>query len=260
MTKREMLRLGVTGTDTGIGKTVVTGALAARARQLGLTVAAMKPVESGIDDREITDSGPKSDAERLQLATGGTDALALMRPYVLPEPLTPMVAAMRAGLEIDFAVLDTARDALCESRDVFLVEGAGGLLSPITSTQSFLDLCARWHCRLIIVAGNRLGVLNHVLLTVRAAETARVPIHAIILTQHTLSGVGIAEATNYDALVSLLPKYPVLRFPWVDRTDDTSALAAAAEGSGLDALLFTMPTPPSHTAHSPLRACAQRLT
>lgn len=252
MTERPMMRLGVTGTDTGIGKTVVTGALAARARQLGLRVAAMKPIESGIDDREIDDGGPKSDAERLQLATGGTDSLRLMCPYVLPEPLTPMLAARRAGIDIDFTVLDQACSTLCESRDLLLVEGAGGLLSPITATQSFLDLCARWHCRLIVVAGNRLGVLNHVLLTVRVAETARVPIHAIILTQHTHRDVGIAEATNYDALVSLLPQYPVLHFPWVHHTDDIGALAAAAEASGIDDVLSTIPTPRSNSTRSPL--------
>ena len=100
-----------------------------------------------------------------------------------------------------------------------------------------LDLFARWNCELVIVAGNRLGALNHVLLTVRAAEVANVPVRAVILTQHTDRDAGIAEATNFDALVSLLPRYTILRFPWVDRTDDMSALAAAAEGSGLDVLL-----------------------
>jgi dethiobiotin synthetase len=249
-----VMRLGVTGTDTGIGKTVVTGALAARARQLGLAVAAMKPVESGIDDRLINDGGPKSDAERLQLATGGTDALTLIRPYVLTEPLTPMVAAKRADIEIDLAVLDAACQTLAEERDVLFIEGAGGLLSPITPTHSFLELCVRWRCRLIIVAGNRLGVLNHVLLTVRAAEAAQVPIHAIILTQHTQQDAGIAEATNYDTLVTMLPRYPVFRFPWVDRTDDVSALAAAAEGSGLDVLLTSRPTPPRVDVLPPLTA------
>lgn len=254
MIDERVMRFGVTGTDTGIGKTVVTGALAARARQLGLSVAAMKPVESGIDERLINDGGPKSDAERLRLATGGVDALTLVRPYVLSEPLTPMVAAKRANIEIDLAVLDAACQTLAESRDLLFIEGAGGLLSPITPTHSFLDLCTRWRCRLIIVAGNRLGVLNHVLLTVRAAEAARVPIHAIILTQYTQCDVGIAEATNYDTLVSLLPQFPVFRFPWVDRTDDTSALAAAAEGSGLDVLLSTRPSSPNVDVFPPLTA------
>lgn len=236
------LRYGITGTDTGIGKTVVACALAARARQLGLQVAAMKPVESGIDERITFDDGPRSDAERLQIATGGTDPLTLIRPYVLEEPLAPMVAAQRAGITIDLPTLDSACATLCVDRQILLVEGAGGVLVPITASCSFLDLAARWQCALIVVAGNRLGVLNHVLLTVRAAEAANVPVRAVILTQYTDRDAGISEATNYDALVTLLPRYAIFRFPWVDRTDDVDALSAAAAGSGLDVLLDLPPS------------------
>ena len=268
-------RYGITGTDTGIGKTVVACALAARARQLGLRVAAMKPVESGIDDRidarsdarsDATDTrgdtriaigAPlRSDAERLQEAAGGNDPLTLVRPYVLEEPLAPMVAAQRAGITIDLDALDVARATLSVRKDLLLVEGAGGLLVPITSGCSFLDLFARWDCALIIVAGNRLGVLNHVLLTVRAAQAAGVPVRAVVLTQNTDREDGLAEATNYDALVTLLPRHTILRFPWVDRVDDLDALAAAAAGGGLDVLLPPLPSAPSGADISPLLASA----
>ncbi len=249
MTDAGLVQFGVTGTDTGIGKTIVACALAARARQLGLRVAAMKPVESGIVDRIITDGGPVSDAERLRIAAGEDDALSLVRPYGLEEALAPMVAARRAGVEIDLAVLDDARATLCDARQLLLVEGAGGLLVPLTPACSMLDLYARWHCELIIVAGNRLGVLNHVLLTVRAAEAANLPVRAVILTQFSSRDAGIAEATNFDALVTMLPRHTILRFPWVDRTDDMAALAAAAEGGGLDVLLTdAVPGPSDDTA------------
>lgn len=237
----DAVRYGVTGTDTGIGKTVVTCALAALARQRGLHVAAMKPIESGIDERIISDGGPKSDAERLQAACGGHDPLTLVRPYVLEEPLAPMVAAQRAEITIDLGALDAAAEGLSDGRQLLLVEGAGGLLVPITPECSFADLFARWQCALIIVAGNRLGVLNHVLLTVRAAEAANIPVRAVVLTQYTDRDPGLAEATNYDALLTLLPQHTILRFPWVDRTDDLDALAAAAAGSGLDVLLPDSP-------------------
>jgi len=237
----DAIRYGVTGTDTGIGKTVVTCALAALARQRGLHVSAMKPIESGIDERIISDGGPRSDAERLQAASGGEDPLTLVRPYVLEEPLAPMVAAQRADITIDLGALDAAAETLSDGRQLLLVEGAGGLLVPITPQCSFADLFARWHCALIIVAGNRLGVLNHVLLTVRAAESANIPVRAVVLTQYTDRDPGLAEATNYDALLTLLPQYTILRFPWVDRTDDLDALAAAAAGSGLDVLLPDSP-------------------
>ena len=237
MTEGALRRFGVTGTDTGIGKTVVVCALAARARQLGLRVAAMKPVESGIGDRAVAVGGLASDAARLQAATGGDDLLSLICPYALKEPLAPMVAAQRAGVDIELGTLDAACETLSASRQLLLVEGAGGLLVPITLACSFLDLFARWRCTLILVAGNRLGVLNHVLLTVRCAEAANVPVRAVILTQYSDRDASVAEATNYDALVRLLPRHAIFRFPWIDRVDDLDALAAAAEGSGLDTLL-----------------------
>ena len=231
MTESRALCLGITGTDTGVGKTVVTSALAARARQMGLRVAAMKPLETGVDPATV------SDAERLQQATGGGDALSLVRPYALREPLAPMVAAQRAGLTIDLATLQAARDALAADRDLLLVEGAGGLLVPISADYTFLDLFAHWQCALVIVAANRLGVLNHVLLTVRAAESADVAVRAIVLLSPPPDASNLATTTNGDALATLLPQYSVVHFPWLVDPTDLDALATAARESGLGLLM-----------------------
>ena len=230
-------RVGVTGTDTGIGKTVVTSALAARARQLGVRVAAMKPVESGIEEREELHGAPASDAERLRAACGNVHDLALVRPYVLAEPLAPMVAAQRAGVALSLDTLERARTSLEAAHELLLVEGAGGLLVPITADVCYADLFARWQCDVVVVAGNRLGVLNHVLLTVQAIERAGLPLAAIVLTTLNDADPTVAEATNYEALQQLLPGRPLYRFPWMDRLDDLQALALAAHASGLDALL-----------------------
>ena len=231
------IRLGVTGTDTGIGKTVVSCALAARARQLGLRVSAMKPIESGVVERPVSDSGLASDADRLRAACGSTLPMSVVRPYVLEEPLAPMIAAARADVRIDIGVLDAALVQVERDADVVLVEGAGGLLVPIDLHLSYLDLFARWRLPLLVVAGNKLGVLNHVLLTVRAAETAGVPVRAIVLTSQSDRETSVAEATNFEALTTLLPHHTILRFPWVDRPGDLDALAVAAKGGGLDVLL-----------------------
>jgi dethiobiotin synthetase len=145
------IRYGVTGTDTGIGKTVVTCALAARARVLGLRVAAMKPIESGVVERPVSDHGLASDADRLRAAAGSTQPLSVVRPYVLEEPLAPMIAAERANLAIDFAVLDSALARIEQDAEVVLVEGAGGLLVPISANVSYLDLFARWQLPLLLV-------------------------------------------------------------------------------------------------------------
>jgi dethiobiotin synthetase len=230
-------RLGVSGTDTGVGKTVVSCALAALARRRGIRVGAMKPLESGIEERPISPTGLASDAERLRVACGSVDAIEQVRPYLLREPLAPMVAAQRAGIQVAPATLDVALAALERDRDLMLIEGAGGLLVPITPALSYLDLFVRWDCELLLVAANRLGVLNHVLLTLRAASAAGLPVAAIVLTSLNESDATLAEATNYDALRQLVPQTRILRFPWVDRTDDLDALAVAAEAAGLDALL-----------------------
>jgi dethiobiotin synthetase len=230
-------RLGITGTDTGIGKTVVTCALAARARQLGRRVAAMKPVESGIDTRSREHGAPASDAERLRAACGGVHDLALVRPYVLEEPLAPMVAAQRAGVTLSPHELDRAREALEHEQELLLVEGAGGLLVPITAQLSYADLFSRWQCDVVLVAGNKLGVLNHVLLTVQAVERAGLHLTAIVLSTIDHAAPTVAEGTNFEVLQQLLPGVPLFRFPWVARADDLDQLALAAEAAGLDALL-----------------------
>ena len=234
-------RLGITGTDTGIGKTVVTAALAARARELGVAVAAMKPVESGAEPHVTSgipaDGHYPSDVRRLHAATGSVDDVSLMCPYSLGEPLAPFIAARRAGVIIDLNVLDAAMLALSHGRDLLLIEGAGGLMVPITLETSVLDLFLRWNCEMLLVAGNRLGVLNHVLLSVHAAEAAGVSVRAIILTEFGAVDARLAQATNYDALCTLLPAHDIFRFPFIDRIDDFDALAAAVQGSGLDDLI-----------------------
>jgi dethiobiotin synthetase len=242
MTDLQAMTLAITGTDTGIGKTIVSCALAARARELGLRVAAMKPVETGIASRVAPSGSPlRSDAERLHDAAGADVPLDVVCPYALEEPLAPMVAAARAGVTFDLPHLDSARDSLARDRDLLIVEGAGGLLVPLTESLSFAQLFVRWQCGLVIVAGNRLGVLNHVLLTMRAAREEGLPIHGVVLTALSDRGAGLAEATNYDALCTLLPGVTLYRFPWVDRIDDPEALAAAAAGAGLDPLLLARP-------------------
>jgi dethiobiotin synthetase len=137
---------------------------------------------------------------------------------------------------------------LAAERDVIIVEGAGGLLVPITPTLHFGHLFARWQCELVVVAGNRLGVINHTLLTVQAAEAMGIRVRAVVLTSLTGRDASVSEATNFDALTSLLPQLTCYRLPWVDRWEDPDALAAAAEGSGLAALLVPQPSADTQSA------------
>ncbi len=249
MSTEAPVRLGVTGTDTEIGKTVVSCALLAMARSRGLRIGAMKPVETGVFARTRVE-GPsmRSDAERLRAAAGVDDALELIRPISLVEPLAPMVAARRAGVTLDLESLDRSFATLSAGRDLMLVEGAGGLLVPITATTTFADLFARWSCDLVLVSGNRLGVINHTMLTLLAAKSAGLRVRAVVLTSLTGRDASIAEATNFDALHQLLPDTPLVRFPWVDRWEDPDALCAVAEGTGLAELLLPDATAANSTS------------
>lgn len=228
-----MIRLGVTGTDTGIGKTVVAAALTALAREDGRSPAAMKPLETG-----VARGDPGTDAVLLRRAAGDRHPLEDVCPVVLPDPLAPSVAARRAGRAVSLRRLDDALEALSADGDVLVVEGAGGLLVPVDDAGTgFDELFRRWRLDVVIVAGNRLGVLNHTLLTVRAARAAELPIRGVVLNALAPAPTSVSEETNRDTLERLVPDLPILSFPWLETPGDPAALASAARAAGLDRLL-----------------------
>jgi dethiobiotin synthetase len=234
-----MIRLGITGTDTAVGKTFLTVLLLDLLRRSGRTVSAMKPVETGVraDD-------PRSDAMRLRDAAGGEDPIEHVRPLLLAEPLSPWVALSRSGGRLDLAALDAAFEALAEGRDAVIVEGAGGLLVPLTRELAYQELFARWGLELVIVAGNRLGALNHTLLTVRAARSGGLPVRGVILNALGPGRAGIAERTNQEALAELLDPIPVLAFPWIARNRSRAYAVEIAEENGFGRLIGAAPEPP----------------
>jgi len=205
-----MIRIGVTGTDTGVGKTIVSCALIAALQRSVGRVAAMKPVESG----------GSADAERLRTAAGMTHPMHLVCPISLAEPLAPLVAARRANITVDVQILDSAFSELCATSDAIVVEGAGGLLVPITETESFATLFKRWDLDLMIVAPNRLGTINHTLLTVRAARDHGLRVRAVVLNAVCGQPRDVAELTNLALLQELLPDVAVTQFAFMDRPGD----------------------------------------
>ncbi|WP_420126070.1 dethiobiotin synthase [Longimicrobium sp.] len=228
-----MIRIGVTGTDTGVGKTYLSTLLLAMLRRKGLNVAAMKPVETGANGDD-----PASDAARLRAAAGAADALDLVRPVLLSEPLAPWVALSRAGGGgVDVGALDAAFHALSSGRDAILVEGAGGLLVPLTRDLAYDGLFVGWGLDLIVVAGNRRGTLNHTMLTVRAAHDAGLRVRGVILNALGPDRNGIAERTNLEALTDLLEPVPVVHFPWIRKDRPLEYALEIAEENGFDRLI-----------------------
>jgi dethiobiotin synthetase len=168
--------LFVTGTDTGVGKTVVTAALARSLRARGASVAVSKPVQSGAaaDD-------PAGDAMTLRRAAGVDDPPEAVCPHAFAAPLAPLVAARLEGRRVELADAVRAVESVARGRDVVLVEGAGGLLVPAGEGWTVADLAAALELRLLVVARAGLGTVNHTLLTVEAARRRGLDVAGVVL-------------------------------------------------------------------------------
>ena len=223
----------VTGTDTGIGKTVVTSALAAALAARGTRVGVVKPVETGCPRHG--DALLPEDATTLAAAAGDGSALDAICPYRLPDPLAPVLAAERAGVAIDVAALAALLRSRAATVDTLLVEGAGGLLVPLTRDTSFADLAARVHARVLVVVGSRLGAINHALLTLTALAARSLPIAGYVINRLGPSD-DLAVATNEELLRGLTTVPCLGVVPWAPdapavltrvRSGDARAVAAA---------------------------------
>ena len=175
----QAVALFITGTDTGVGKTLVTAALARYASRCGLRVAVMKPCETGVSDP----AGLGADGELLRWAADSEDDISLISPYRLPEPLSPAQAAERAGVRIDPGVIVEACGKLAAGRDLLLVEGAGGLMVPIRGGFLMADLARQLHMPLLVVSRPALGTINHTLLTIFAARSMELPIAGFLINR-----------------------------------------------------------------------------
>lgn len=189
----------ITGTDTGVGKTLVAGGLAALLRESGLNVGVMKPVESGC----LRKNGiliPKDALSLREMAGCQEDELPLINPYALEHPLAPALAAEMEGIEIRLEVIREAYFTLTSRHDLILVEGAGGLLVPLTSHSFMADLPRELGgLPLLVVARAALGTINHTLLTLHYARKEKLKVMGIVLN-HTSPEYGLAESLNPGAL------------------------------------------------------------
>lgn len=158
--------LFVTGTDTGVGKTVAATALVHRLRREGLRVAGMKPVASGCD--HTPDGLRNEDALALQAASDPRPDYADVNPYALEIPTAPQLAARAAGVRVDPGVLHAAHGRLAARADVVIVEGAGGWLAPMDDGLDQGDFARALDAPVVLVVGLRLGCLSHARLSARA--------------------------------------------------------------------------------------------
>ena len=158
--------LFITGTDTGVGKTYIAAALARLLTRQGLRVGVMKPVESGVDDVQTLGA----DANLLSWAAVNDQPAALVSPYRLQAAVAPSVAASHEGVKIIPSVITDAFNTLCANHDFVIVEGAGGLMTPIAGGFLIADLIQMLRLKALFVCRPNLGTINHTMLSLFSAQ------------------------------------------------------------------------------------------
>jgi dethiobiotin synthetase len=210
----------ITGTDTEVGKTYVSVLAAKWLRAKGVDVGVMKPVETGcveIDGRLMA-----ADAQALVAAAGVTDEMSLVTPCPLRKPLAPLVAAELGGGSVDPQEIMEAYRELATRHSFLIVEGVGGLIVPLTEKFTILDLVEQIGLPLIVVAANKLGAINHSLLTLEAAKARGISVAALMLN-FLKPESDEAQQTNAMALRDLISE-PVLEVPYGARWDTADFL------------------------------------
>lgn len=198
-----MMPIVVTGTDTDVGKTVFAAALAA-----ALDATYWKPVQAGL--------APRSDADSVAALSGLPPHRILPEAYRLTTPCSPHRAAA-----IDGITIDPARLTLPDVDGPLVVEGAGGVLVPVTPDMLFADLFARWGCPVVLVARTALGTINHSLLSIEALRARGVPILGIAF-------VGDAQLDSEATVVRIGGVARLGRLPRLDSLDPPALAAAFA--------------------------------
>ncbi|HZC86435.1 MAG TPA: dethiobiotin synthase [Steroidobacteraceae bacterium] len=226
----------VTGTDTGVGKTVIACALVRALRDEGARVAVMKPVASG--------------ASRTREGLRNADALALMEaagpgyphayedvnPYCFEPAVSPHIAAKEAGIDVDTSMIRQKYDRLATGVDWVVVEGAGGWFAPINEHQTMADLAWALAVPALLVVGLKLGCLNHAQLTRLGVES-----HGVSLAGWVASGIDrdmTRVGANLETLERLLGQPPLGVVPHLPAGTDAIALTAVARALAQRAISF----------------------
>jgi len=230
--KRGMLQaitipgLLVTGTDTGVGKTVVAGAIAQWFLRRGMVAGVCKPVATGC--RHEREQLVSADAEFLASCADSRHPLDIICPQRYAEPLAPSVAARRAGQPLDWAAIDRSIQLMCIGCQAIIVEGIGGVLTPLDELSTVLHMAHWLQIPAIVVARPGLGTINHTLLTIMALRTAGVPVAGVVINRYPADMPSVAEETN-PAEIEKYGKIPVLCIVPEDKVRGPSVPVEIAE-------------------------------
>ncbi|MGB6463505.1 MAG: dethiobiotin synthase [Nitrosotalea sp.] len=200
----------VAGTDTGVGKTAITAALAASLRRRGIDVGVMKPIASGAPQKTGFKS---SDVTLLHEAAKVNDKEEMINPVFLPLPTSPYDATKILNLEIDMKIISERFQYLLKAHQMLLVEGIGGIMTPITKSFFVADMIKKMKLETIIVTRSTLGTLNHTVMTFRMCKEYGIAVKGMIINYFDEKG-SLAERNTPSTLheITGLPILGIIPF------------------------------------------------
>lgn len=222
--------LFITGTDTGVGKSIVAAGLVRLARMKGLRGVGVKPVETGCAVREGV-LFPE-DGAFLQKASEHDLTLDACAPFRFSLPASPARAAAMEGRRLDIAEMEEHIRAVAETAHFTAVEGAGGLMAPIQGDLMMIDLVERLGYPVLLVARTRLGTINHTLLSLRALNQRSIAVEGIVLSQ-TIDSIGPEEEYTPGDLARLVKDVPLVVLPYLngEQASEPSRIAEAIKAA-----------------------------
>jgi dethiobiotin synthetase len=216
----------ITGTDTGVGKTVIAGALLLIIRSLGISVCGMKPIETGcMKSKSVVLKAESIESKTHLIPADGMflkeiadmdDSIDVITPIRFEKPLAPFPASEIEGIPVDIEKIKKAFEDLLRKYDMAVVEGIGGLLVPLKRDYFVLDLAKDFGLPIIIVSRPGLGTINHTLLTVNYAMKEGINVAGIIINYSRPSEKTLAEETNPKVIRQISPVPLIGIFPYLE--------------------------------------------
>ena len=185
-----MNSLFITGTDTDVGKTCVTAGIVNYLSKMNVDVGVMKPFASGYKANEDSIS---EDVEILTKYSGVTDPVDLINPYFFEIPTSPYEACMKLNREIDISKVVDAYNQLISNHDVVIVEGIGGIMTPISQNYFVSDLISELKLNSIIVTGSKIGAVNHLMLTYEHSQQKNLNFNGFLINQNVPDGYELSS-------------------------------------------------------------------
>ena len=218
----------ITGTDTGVGKTYVGCSIAAVLHRNGLRIAPFKPAETGCKTFPGISELVPADAVLLSQASGTDAPLERVCPYRFPLPVAPWVAAQHDGREIDPALLVSTFHELAADHDLVIVETAGGILVPLTERFHYGDLARELSLPVLVVAGSKLGVINHTRLTLEYLRSAGLMLLGCVLN-HPYPGDQAEHVAAVETNAATLRRLAGTEITVIPRETDATRAEIRAE-------------------------------